>query len=168
MTAREAMNRLRREGWAERAGKGAHVIFKKGGRRVVVSNHADRRPGESNWSITFPDVPGVTSVAEKFADVMRQAKDALATAVEDMEQDGETLPPSVEEDVLPDYDRTAFHDPRTLLVPVETTGRALRVNVSLDEGLLARIDDVSKRTGLSRSALLARAARILIATELKS
>jgi predicted RNase H-like HicB family nuclease len=91
---------------------------------------ADRLPGESNWSITFPDFPGVTSVAEKFADVMRQAKDALATAVEDMEQDGEALPPSVEEDILPDYDRAAFHDPRTLLVPVETTGRALRVNIS--------------------------------------
>jgi predicted RNase H-like HicB family nuclease len=129
---------------------------------------ADRRPGESNWSLTFPGFPGVTSVAEKFADVMRQAKDALATAVEDMEQDGEALPPSVEEDALPDYDRTAFHDPRTLLVPVETTGRALRVNISLDEGLLARIDDVSKRTGLSRSALLARGARMVIATELNS
>jgi metal-responsive CopG/Arc/MetJ family transcriptional regulator len=38
----------------------------------------------------------------------------------------------------------------------------------LDEGLLARIDDVSKRTGLSRSALLARAARMLIATEINS
>lgn len=126
---------------------------------------ADRLPGESNWSIIFPDFPGVTSVAEKFADVMRQAKDALATAVEDMEQDGDALPPSVEEDALPDYDRTAFHDPRTLLVPVETTGRALRVNISLDEGLLARIDDVSKRTGLSRSALLARGARMVIATE---
>ncbi len=129
---------------------------------------ADRLPGESNWSIIFPDFPGVTSVAEKFADVMRQAKDALATAVEDMEQDGEALPPSVEEDALPDYDRTAFHDPRILLVPVETAGRALRVNVSLDEGLLARIDDVSQRTGLSRSALLARGARMLIATELNS
>jgi metal-responsive CopG/Arc/MetJ family transcriptional regulator len=43
---------------------------------------------------------------------------------------------------------------------------ALRVNISLDEGLLARIDDVSKRTGLSRSALLARGARMVIATEL--
>lgn len=129
---------------------------------------ADRLPGESNWSITFPDFPGVTSVAEKFADVMRQAKDALATAVEDMEQEGEAPPPSVEEGALPDYDRATFHDPRTLLVPVEMTGRALRVNVSLDEGLLARIDDVSKRTGLSRSALLARGARMLIATELNS
>lgn len=127
---------------------------------------ADRLPGESNWSIIFPDFPGVTSVAETFAAVMRQAKDALTTAVADMEQDGEVLPPSVEEDALTDYDRTAFHDPRTLLVPVETTGRALRVNISLDEGLLARIDDVSKRTGLSRSALLARGARMVIATEL--
>lgn len=129
---------------------------------------ADRIPGEANWSIMFPDFPGVTSVAERFADVMRQAKDALATAIEDMERDGEPVPASIEEDAVPDYDRAAYHDPRTLLVPVETAGRALRVNVSLDEGLLARIDDVSKRTGLSRSALLARGARLVIATEMNS
>jgi hypothetical protein len=36
------------------------------------------------------------------------------------------------------------------------SGRAPRVNIGLDEGLLARIDDVSKRSGLSRSALMAR------------
>jgi hypothetical protein len=73
--------------------------------------------------------------------------------------------PRSRKDAIPDYDRSSFHDPRALLVPVEVAGRALRVNVSLDEGLLARIDDVSKRTGLSRSALLARGARMLIATE---
>ncbi len=44
MTAREAMNRLRREGWAERLSTGAHVIFKKGGCRVVVSNHSSDIP----------------------------------------------------------------------------------------------------------------------------
>jgi predicted RNase H-like HicB family nuclease len=129
---------------------------------------ADRLPNENKWSITFPDFPSLTSVAEKFSDVMRQAKDALATVAEDMEKDGEALPASIEEDAIPDYDRSAYHDPRTLLVPVEAHGRALRVNVSLDEGLLARIDDVSKRTGLSRSSLLARGARMLIATEMSS
>jgi len=50
-------------------------------------------------------------------------------------------------------------------VPVEAAGRALRVNVSLDGGLLARIDEVSRQTGLGRSALLARGARMLIAIE---
>lgn len=126
---------------------------------------ADREDGERRWSIVFPDFPGVTSAAETFADVMHQAKDALASAVEDIEHDGDALPVSVEEDAMPEYDRAGFHDPRVLLVPVEVTGRALRVNVSLNEGLLARIDDVSRRTGLSRSALLARGARMLIATE---
>lgn len=126
---------------------------------------ADREPGELNWSLIFPDFPGVTSVAEKFSDVMRQARDALASAAEDMAHEGEALPASVEEDALPEFDRTAFHDPRALLVPVDIAGRAQRVNVSLEEGLLARIDDVSKRTGLSRSALLARGARLVIASE---
>lgn len=125
---------------------------------------ADRFPGE-HWSIIFPSFPGVTSVAERAADLMRQAKDALASAVEDMEQHGETLPASIENDVLPDYDRSGYHDPRSMLVPVETAGKALRVNVSIDEGLLNRIDDVSKRTGMSRSALLARGARLVIAEE---
>ena len=39
MTAREAMARLRREGWSERQGTGAHVVFKKDALRVVVSDH---------------------------------------------------------------------------------------------------------------------------------
>jgi len=125
---------------------------------------ADRRRGE-HWSIVFPDFPGVTSVAERTADLIRQAKDALASAVEDMERHGEKLPPSIEDDVLPDYDHSDFNDPRSMLVPVETAGRALRVNVSIDEGLLGRIDEVSKRTGVSRSALLARGARLVIAEE---
>jgi predicted RNase H-like HicB family nuclease len=129
---------------------------------------ADRLPNEANWSITFPDFPGVTSVSETFAGIRREAKDALASAVEDMEKDGEKLPPAIEDDAIPDYDRAGLHDPRTLLVPVETAGRAQRVNVSLDEGLLARIDDISRRTGLSRSSLLARGARLIIAAETNS
>jgi predicted RNA binding protein YcfA (HicA-like mRNA interferase family) len=44
VTAREAKNRLLREGWEMRAGKGSHLVFKKDGRRVVVSNHAGDIP----------------------------------------------------------------------------------------------------------------------------
>jgi predicted RNA binding protein YcfA (HicA-like mRNA interferase family) len=44
MTAREAMNRLRREGWTERPGKGSHVVFKKEGHRVVIANHSGDIP----------------------------------------------------------------------------------------------------------------------------
>ncbi len=44
MTPREAMNRLQREGWVERQGKGSHVIFRKGTQRVVISRHAGDIP----------------------------------------------------------------------------------------------------------------------------
>ena len=40
MTAREVMNRLRREGWAERSGKGSHRKFmKSGSQSVIVPDH---------------------------------------------------------------------------------------------------------------------------------
>jgi predicted RNase H-like HicB family nuclease len=123
----------------------------------------DRAPGETNWSITFPNLPGVTSAADKCADVLRQAKDFLASTIEDLQFDGEPLPPTWEDDSLPDFDRASFHDPRLLLVPIDL---ALRVNVSIEEGLLARIDDLSRRTGLTRSSLLAKGARMVIATEM--
>lgn len=39
MTTREAMRRLCREGFDERAGKGSHRIFRHGDRKVVVADH---------------------------------------------------------------------------------------------------------------------------------
>ena len=40
LTAREVMNRLRREGWTERPGKGSHVVFTRPGHdNVPVPNH---------------------------------------------------------------------------------------------------------------------------------
>lgn len=47
MTPREAMNRLRPEGWSERSGKGSHVVFSKPGQaNITVPNHpGDIKPG---------------------------------------------------------------------------------------------------------------------------
>lgn len=79
---------------------------------------ADLAPGERMWSIVFPDFPGVTSAAAEFADVPQQARDALATAIEDMVTEGEGLPPSVEERRCTEAAPAKFHDPRYVIVPV--------------------------------------------------
>jgi predicted RNase H-like HicB family nuclease len=126
---------------------------------------ADRKPGEPLYSIIFPDFPGVTSVAETLANLIPQARDALATVVEDMEANGEALPPAVEDGAQSPILPAGLHSPIMLLVPVEVHTRSVRINVSLDEGLLARMDAVASRTGTSRSALLAKGARMAIATE---
>jgi predicted RNase H-like HicB family nuclease len=118
------------------------------------------------YSIWFPSFPGTTSHAESPQDVHTQAVDALATVVEAMEADGEALPRSFEaQDGGVTFDAGFFKTGTAMLVPVETSGKALRVNISLNEGLLSRLHAVARRTGTSRSALLARGAKLVIATE---
>ncbi len=48
---------------------------------------------------------------------------------------------------------------------VETPGKSVRLNITLDEGLQARLDQTAARVGRRRSALLAEGARAVIARE---
>jgi metal-responsive CopG/Arc/MetJ family transcriptional regulator len=41
----------------------------------------------------------------------------------------------------------------------------VRINVTMDDGLLARLDSLADRSHASRSALLARGARMVLAVE---
>jgi predicted RNase H-like HicB family nuclease len=123
---------------------------------------ADRVPGEEMWSIVFPDFPGVTSAALEFADVPQQACDALATAVEDMIAEREDLPLPIEDARQAEPDRNEFHNPRYIIVPVEIADNPTRINVSMDRGLLKRIDNVAAQRGMTRSGFLAESARKLL------
>ena len=53
---------------------------------------AERAPGETDWSVKFPQFPGVTSVAEERGQIFSQACDALASAVDDLAEAGEAIP----------------------------------------------------------------------------
>jgi predicted RNA binding protein YcfA (HicA-like mRNA interferase family) len=45
MTAREVIQRLRREGWSERQGKGSHLVFiKPGHNNIPVARHGGDLP----------------------------------------------------------------------------------------------------------------------------
>jgi metal-responsive CopG/Arc/MetJ family transcriptional regulator len=52
-----------------------------------------------------------------------------------------------------------------VLTPVDVGGRAVRINVTMDEGIVARLDNLAERLSSSRSALLARGARIILTSE---
>jgi hypothetical protein len=71
-------------------------------------------------------------------------------------------------DAAPDaltYNPADYHDPRIVLLSVEVGGRSVRINVTMDEGLVARLDSLADRAHASRSALLARGARMVLAAE---
>ncbi len=123
-------------------------------------------PGEKNWCIGFPAFPGTFTVGDTLAELLRHARDALASVVEALEEDGLALPPDATEDPNAfHFDRTAYVDPQIVLIPVEASGKSIRINVTMDEGLVARLDNLASRAHSSRSALLAKGARMVLSAE---
>ena len=119
-----------------------------------------------NWCISFPAFPGTVTTGRTFAELMTNARDALASVVAAIEVDGEPIPESFDAAPdLPAYDPADYHDPRIVLLSVEVGGRSVRINVTMDEGLVARLDSLAVRAHANRSALLARGARMLLAAE---
>jgi len=117
-------------------------------------------PPDAPIGVVFPDLPGCTSQGDDPRHAAEMAIEALAAHVEAMVADGEGLPEPSAPGTAPDW-----LDPREsevlahVLVPVELPGRSMRVNITMDEGLLHRVDRAAEKDGLTRSGLLAEAAR---------
>lgn len=125
----------------------------------AVVEHA-REPG---YSVFFPDLPGCASAGDNLQDAANQAAEALALHARGMLEDGATLPPpSTLDDVRVDPE---VREIGRILVPLELPGRSLRINITMDEALVAQVDRTASKLSLSRSGLLALGARKLIDDE---
>lgn len=108
--------------------------------------------------VVFPDFPGCVTAAATLNEAGHRAIEALALHVEGMHADGEALPsPSGLHDPEPDWLGEGIRTP--MMVPVDVPGRAVRVNITMDEGLLANVDRAAQTEGSTRSGFLAQAAR---------
>ncbi|MFT8245160.1 type II toxin-antitoxin system HicB family antitoxin [Roseomonas sp. BN140053] len=115
----------------------------------------------NGFGVIFPDLPGCVSAGGDMQDAAVQAAEALALHVEGMTADGDPLPaPSRLDDPLPAWlaDATLVIAGRAL-VPVELPGRAVRANITMDEGLLSRLDAAAQAEGNTRSGFIAQAVR---------
>jgi predicted RNase H-like HicB family nuclease len=111
----------------------------------------------AGYSVFFPDLPGCTSAGTTIQEAARNAEEALAGHLIVSAEHGDAISGpsdldavSIDEDVV---------EAARLLVRAERPGRAVRVNVTLDEGLLAAIDQIAP----NRSGFLADAARAALA-----
>jgi predicted RNase H-like HicB family nuclease len=118
---------------------------------------------DSAFGIWFPDVEGCFSAGDTLEEATTNAAAALRQHVEALESAGRTVPAARPADVvLNDKDvRKAMKTGAILLaVPLlSDAGRTVRINVSLDKGLVDQIDEAASKRGLTRSAFLAQAAR---------
>ena len=117
---------------------------------AVIDKDAD-----SAYGVRFPDVPGCFSAADTFDEIVPNAIEALALFFED----GESVPArgieAVREEVAEDLASGAV----LMMIPyIADRRRVVRVNLSLDKGLLDTLDEAARARGMTRSAFVAKAA----------
>jgi predicted RNase H-like HicB family nuclease len=116
---------------------------------------------DGRFGVSFPDFPGAVTAGASLDDALRRAADTLNFHVAGMIEDGDPLPRVRTLSELRRH-KTFRADAKGALlavIPVELPGRAVRVNISMDERLLAAVDRAAAAAGENRSAFLAKAAK---------
>lgn len=124
----------------------------------------DGAPGA--YGIAFPDCPGCTAMGVDENEAYANALAALGEWIHDAMATGELPEPLTIEALRRDPDVVAALAEGAVFVAVPLvieSGRSVKANISLDQGLLDAIDAAAKRSGLTRSAFLSSAAREKIA-----
>ncbi|WP_237151859.1 type II toxin-antitoxin system HicB family antitoxin [Oryzibacter oryziterrae] len=124
----------------------------------------EKEPG-TLWGVFFPHLPGCVAAGETSDEAIANAVEVLRDYLEGNEP---TDPPAADalmqnEDVRAALARGAAF----VRVPhLVNEGVPVRVNINIDRGALAAIDNAAKAHGMSRSAFLASAALDKIRTSL--
>ncbi|MBI9080292.1 MAG: type II toxin-antitoxin system HicB family antitoxin [Pseudodesulfovibrio sp.] len=110
---------------------------------------------DSDYGVSFPDLPGCITAGGTLAEVESMAREALAGHLEVMRDEGMDIPsPSDYAEVHAEY----HQDDGFVAIVMETVPekvKRVRFNVSFSELDLAVIDAAADAQGLDRSAYLA-------------
>ena len=137
----------------------AHFVQGRTGNVATVFYPAIIERAGKGYGVYFPDLPGCTSAGRSVTEAATNAEEALAGHLIVSDQYGDALPEPSEIhaiEVDPEVEEVA-----RLLVRAERPGKAVRINITLDEGLVAAIDKVAA----NRSGFLADAARVALAAK---
>lgn len=113
------------------------------------------------YDVFFPDFPGCGSAGDTLEEARKNAKEGLLAHIELMLEDRESIPkPSSLDEImkLPD----AKDCIPLIIAIVMPTGKAQRINITIDQALLNAIDIAASNQHKTRSALLAEAAQRLL------
>ncbi|MGY2049658.1 type II toxin-antitoxin system HicB family antitoxin [Methylobacterium sp. JK268] len=133
--------------------------------KVVVLIHGTR----GNYGASFPDFPGAITGADDLDTLYRKAAEVLTFHVGGMVEDGLEVPAprSLDELSADATFREDAADGMVGLVDVDLPGKTVRVNLTMDERDLRRIDRAAEAARETRSGFLVRAADMRIGGEVR-
>jgi predicted RNase H-like HicB family nuclease len=118
-----------------------------------------KEPG-SCYGVMVPDLPGCFSAGDTLDEAMVMAREAILGHLETLVETGQPIPepqPAERHRADPRFADAAFW--ATVEADVAALpGRARRINISMNERVLDRVDAAARKLGDTRSGLLQRAA----------
>lgn len=124
-------------------------------RQYIALIHKD---ADSDYGVSFPDLPGVITAGSTLDEAREMAVEALALHLEGLVADGEAVPePSSLEEIMSDAQN---RDGVAVLIAAPAPEvKTVRVNVTLPADVLSEIDKYAEREGFTRSGFLVQAAK---------
>ena len=108
------------------------------------------------YRAAFPDLPGCVATGDDMASLIADARARLGDALKALEAQGEAWPAPTPIEALPRQDGVL------ILVDIDVDDPPTRVNISIGERLLRRIDQAAQAGGMTRSGFIASAARVAL------
>ena len=125
---------------------------------VVI--HKDKK---TLYGVTVPDLPGCFSAGETLDEAIENTKEAILLHVEGMIDDNEIIPEASDIERL----KKEYTDGIFAIVSVDLSelfGKAKRINISVPDRILNKVDRFAKKHGETRSGLIVNAAIEYIST----
>ena len=109
---------------------------------------------DQGYRATFPDLPDCEAVGRDLAELLVHARQAVIANLEALESAGDTWPPPTPIERI---------EPQVGVMPipidVSVDDRPIRVNISLGERLVQRLDAAAEARGMTRSGFIAQSVR---------
>ena len=109
---------------------------------------------QSGYRARVPDLPDLAVTGAAIADLVAAAREAVLTELQRLSDEGREWPRPLAAEAV-----TANPGEFPFLVDIAVEDTPVRVNISIGEQLLKRIDQAAEARGMSRSGFIAAAAR---------
>lgn len=113
--------------------------------------------GKVGYGITFPDFPGCVSDGKTIDKVLENGKEVLQLMIDTLYESGQEIPvPGTIDDK---WLQEECNDIECVgIISVEVPTKQIRINVSMADYVIARVDKYAKAHGQTRSGVLTEAA----------
>ncbi len=113
------------------------------------------------YHATFPDLPDCSADGATMSDLLVAARTRLADKLKALSDNGESWPEASSIEQV----QARGHPGVVVLIDIEVDDPPTRVNISIGERLLRRIDAAAQKSGMTRSGFLAQSARVALGEE---